>query len=162
MICHTDRCRVGALIVAAWLFCGPRPAWAQRFPVQPIELLGRDVRVMAERTDTGEIRGKVIAAEGRLLTIQPDGADTLQIPMETIQRLRVRARSGTQVADGLLGMFLGAVGGFTIENYYMRHHGTREDPNAYAIVVGLPVGALIGGVVGLAIGYDHFEDVPLR
>ena len=153
---------LGALVASTVFVSVPHAVWAQRFPVQPIELLGKDVRVVAERSDTGEIRGKVIAADGQLLTIQPAGADTLRIPLETIQRLRVRAGAKTQITDGAIGALLGALGGAVVERYYVQHYGGGEDADAYAIVVGMPVGALIGGVAGLAIGYGHFEDVPLR
>ena len=157
--------RRGCLLVAMLpLPCSPRPAHAQSVarPMDRLELLGKDVRLLAPRAHAGLIRGQVIATDSLQLIVAGEDSDTLRVPVETIQRLRVRAGVGSQLFDGLLGGIAGGLAGGALMVLYANGNRDYDGGDTVAFVIGAAPGFAVGGLTGLILGHGRFLDARIR
>ncbi len=158
--------RSACILVASMLLVAgaPRAARAQA-PVRSVgrlELLGKDVHVLAPRAHAGLIRGQVIATDSLQLIVAGEDADTVQVPFETIERLRLRAGVGSHLVDGLLGGIAGGVAGGVLMVLYVHGDQNSDIGDDVAFAVGAAPGFLIGGVAGLVLGHQRFVDARIR
>ncbi len=127
-------------------------------------LLGKEVRAVAPRVAQREVFGHVIASDaGRLLVVTGDAHDTLALPVESIERLRVRAGGSGAGTGGLVGALVGGLVGAGLYRLWVyESYSNQEYAGLGALVVGAPVGALVGGVTGALLGAHGWRDVRLR
>lgn len=157
------------------VLCTPSPGPAQT-PVldqgQRVRVAYRCKLVRGQVTECRENRsprrttGYVRSVDGDTLRIRSEASDAeLAIPSSSIAQLWVvEGRKGhfwTGAGIGLLaGGLIGAAIGSTKE-FCPIWSGCGEPATGIGVVIGAPTGALLGGVVGLLIRSDRWEEAPL-
>ncbi len=157
-------------VARAWLCALATLAWgspavlAAQDSVTVAALLGREVRVLAPRVAGREVVGRVVATDpSGLAVVTGKLADTVAVPVETIERLRLRAGSHGGVRGGVLGGVAGALVGVTVYRLWASEaYSNHEYLGLGSLVIGAPAGALVGGVAGALLGAHAWRDVRLR
>ena len=150
-----------ALVPLAATGCGwslAQSAW----PGPPIEP-GQRVRVTAPSAGASNLVGSVVALRTDTLVVQDEAQATpLAIPFTSVTRLHLSVNKGRTLEGMAIGLLAGALAGFAVA-------ASVEEPRGFggpftglvAILVGPPVGMLIGGIWGSQIRRNRWEEVPL-
>ena len=144
--------RVGASVLVAWLLVtaagfGAEGAAAQTRTDPPLAA-GDSLRV---RYGSTEVAGLLAERDGDLLFLRPDEQPeiTLELPLSALDRVEIWAccEPGESFRNGgLLGAGLAVVAGAVLQ--LLPTGGDPATPMADAIVIGVPVGFLVGGLLG--------------
>lgn len=158
------------------VLCTPSPgpaqtpvlAWGQRVRVAYRCKLARDqVTECRESRSPRRNTGYVQSVDADTLRMRAEESDAeLAIPSSSIAQLWVvEGRKGnfwTGFGIGLLaGGVIGGAIGSTEEFCIMSWGDCGQAATGIGVVIGAPAGALLGGVVGLLIRSDRWEEVPL-
>jgi hypothetical protein len=150
--------------VAALLVSWPAlviPAAAQ----EPAPLaVGQRVRVRVG--ETGRLHAGTLAAlRGDTLVLDRGPRGPLALPLSSVMQLeRSRGpgrcrRPGARLECVVLWTLVGAVAGSVIA--YQATRCTNCDSSGIGVILGLPVGAGVGFVVGAVIGGERWEPLPV-
>jgi hypothetical protein len=147
------------VVIAAALAAG---RLAAQDTVVSTTLVRRQVRAIAPPVSSRELVGTVIQADGtRLIMVGRLFGDTLQVPLQSIERLRIRAGGGGAVETGLLGAIVGGVLGGAVL-YVWANASHQEAETSEVLAIGIPYGAFIGGITGAVIGARRWRNVHIQ
>jgi hypothetical protein len=110
---------------------------------------GAQVRILAPSASAALLHGRVVAIDSSSLLLAPVAAsESLQLPVERIERLEVLRRGPRRTLTGaLLGAAAGAAAGFTITSI-----SARGSDCAFVCGAAEVGGAVLGGSAGLVVG----------
>jgi MFS family permease len=152
----------GALILLAALALAP----SRGFAVVGDGAVSIGDRVRYTRADEGSREGTVVALAASSIVVVGDySAWSDTVSLRSLESLEVRLRSFNMVLGLVGGVAVGAILGGAVAELAasgQSHEGEVFYPPAYWI--GAPIGALVGGVVGLAYAHDrglHWKRVAL-
>ena len=135
------------LLVAAPL-AAPGSLPAQAADPDSVLVPGERVRV---RWDGGRVTGTLVERDGNLLLVRPTGRDEdRRLSLVGVDRLEVWGcctEGGSFVRGGLIGAGLALAGGAILQ---MVPTESANMAMAGAVLVGVPVGFVVGGLIGSA------------
>ena len=117
---------------------------------------GTRVRVVRKGTAGASIGSLVEIGAGGLVVRLKDGG-TLRMPLSDLQRLEVSRRGSRRTQGALIGIGLGALGGYALGSSTNDAGGIYSNSQAGAIVA-VP-GAILGGLVGVVVGDEKWRRV---
>ena len=154
--------RAWGLFVALLLIGSAAPVRAQDTLTTAQLLRARSVRIFAPSVSSDTLVGHLKGVDRNQLVIYTRGARTVEVPASTICSVEVRV--GLQKADaGIFGFLGGAVGGFFVFLLWANAAYENDEYNALgALLLGVPLGALTGAIIGIRTADPHWEPVIVR
>lgn len=156
----------GVTAIVLLLLAGPLPATGQ----EPISLSADSlmqferVRIHLSSASTLRFSGRVTDTENDTLGFESDAEGRMEVVHDQIHRLQVMVDDGNPRRGFLLGAAIGgAVGGL---GTFLVFSGGNAEQTSFAFEAGIrfgaPIGAVIGGLIGLVSAQPSWRDVELR
>lgn len=147
------------LTLAVCLLLAARGAWAQS-AVPATALVFREVRLSAPTFAPQELQGTVLATDGDALALLPDGGRSpARVPLAAVERVRLLERPGHSLAWGVVGALAGAAAGY---KYFAWRARAGDEPGLAGVLLGVPSGLLIGGLLGAEAGRARWREVRIQ
>ncbi|HET9984236.1 MAG TPA: hypothetical protein VFQ38_11635, partial [Longimicrobiales bacterium] len=125
-------------------------------------LLRRDVRIAAPNSRADWLRGRLTAIDTGGLSIRTTASEEFAIRRRQIGAIEV-STGLTRSQAGALGFVLGGVAGFAaLKVWADATYENDEWNNLAALVLGAPVGGLVGAVFGAKRTRPHWRAVRIR
>jgi hypothetical protein len=126
------------------------------------KLVRNQVTECRENRSPRRTNGYVQSVDADTLRVRAESSDAeLAIPSSSIARLWVvEGRKGHFWTGAGIGLLAGGVTGAAIGSTQELCFFTCSPATGLGVLIGAPAGALLGGVVGLLIRSDRWEEVP--
>lgn len=107
--------------------------------------------LIIQKRDGTQVRGELIAVkENSLLLIESDLGLDVTADIQEIEIIKIKRKLGLFMGAGL-GSLIGLGTGYVVGSSMEIKPSFGPDPHSVGMIVGTPVGLLLGGVLGLSV-----------